>query len=396
MKIGKVIARQHDGNVFNCRLVVPHGSGQDGDIPGIAHFVEHMAFKGTPSIPLSEFNLLSEKIGIFNAYTGFDKTVFHCTSLLEDSKQALSLLLEMVGKASFPSEEVEKEKGVICEEISSWRNDPRRWYWWNACEHMMGKGACHFQAGSEVDVRRTTREDLVAWRDKSLEGVGLVLCGDLESPHAPTFTAEKEEFSSLPDYPVESSPSDKYFSHQSTQAKVGFMSPGKSYIAECKASFATDVASSVLGGGTHSMLWSIREEMGLCYSVGCAHSSYVSWGLNAITTDLSPENVERAQDAIYQTVQDARVGMYTDEQFEIARKSVARQWAMGYQRSADVARIGDMLFSAPDADWSELMDADKTVADILALSRDDVQREINEAWKDSGNWVVMLPEDVSG
>ena len=92
---------------------------------GLAHFTEHLLFKGTETRSANTVNSYIEKLGgELNAYTAKEETVIHATVLKEDLRRAVDLLMDIAFRCTFPEKEIDKERGVILEEISTCKDSP--------------------------------------------------------------------------------------------------------------------------------------------------------------------------------------------------------------------------------------------------------------------------------
>jgi predicted Zn-dependent peptidase len=114
------------GLVAHCGLIINTGS-RDETVPehGIAHFIEHMLFKGTKK--RKAYHILSrlEDVGgELNAYTTKEETAIHASFLREDYERAIELISDITFNATFPGKEIEKEKDVVIEEINSYLDSP--------------------------------------------------------------------------------------------------------------------------------------------------------------------------------------------------------------------------------------------------------------------------------
>lgn len=394
--ITDVILKQHAGPIFNCRIVTQSGSCTDGDIPGIAHFAEHMAFKGTSKLSCKDFRKLSDRLGYFNAYTSFDKVVYHCTCLSENAAKATKLLLDMVLDATYPDEEIAKEKSVICEEIQTCRDSPNHWFWWQAYEKAWGKSVGHFQAGDEAAVRETTRDDLLAWKNQNLIDAPLVAIACGQGSLLVEVTAllrqaykDRKRLSRCkipnPQWSLEKST----INHGGEQVTVGWFSPGVSYRDELKSGFVTDVAAAVLGGGSSSRLFSrIREDLGLCYSVYAGHVSETNWGTSYVHGQLSKANVPKFIEEVNETIGKLLANGPSDEELGTAKASVALSWARGSQKCETVAGRGDMFFGLGD-DVTLAMDTEKVIKSIQSVSKDQAMAELQRAYGGERKLIVM-------
>lgn len=118
--------RQSGRSVAYCSLTVGAGTRDEAPYPaGIAHFVEHTLFRGTRRKSASVISGYLDKLGgELNAYTTKEEIVLHATVLKEDIKRAAGLLFELATEPTFPDREVETERGVVLDEIISYKDNP--------------------------------------------------------------------------------------------------------------------------------------------------------------------------------------------------------------------------------------------------------------------------------
>jgi len=122
----RIALKKTDSPVVYCALTA--GAGTRNEVPqynGLAHFTEHMLFKGTSKRgPVSINNCLENVGGELNAYTTKEETVIYATVLKEDMEKAISLLMELAFDSVFPKEQIKKEREVVYDEIISYKDSP--------------------------------------------------------------------------------------------------------------------------------------------------------------------------------------------------------------------------------------------------------------------------------
>ena len=118
--------RQSGRSVAYCALTIGAGTRDEAPYPaGIAHFVEHTLFRGTRRKSASVISGYLDKLGgELNAYTTKEEIVLHATVLKEDIQRAAGLLFELATEPTFPDREVETERGVVLDEIISYKDNP--------------------------------------------------------------------------------------------------------------------------------------------------------------------------------------------------------------------------------------------------------------------------------
>ncbi|KYH30242.1 MULTISPECIES: M16 family metallopeptidase [Clostridium] len=129
---------------------------------GIAHFVEHMMFKGTKNRDNEELNEeLEQRAGEYNAYTDYDCTVYSITALNDEVEESLKLLSDMLINSTFPEEEIEKERGVILAEIRTGKDDIEDYSYRKTMENAFKNSSIKIDTiGKESTVKSFTRERL--------------------------------------------------------------------------------------------------------------------------------------------------------------------------------------------------------------------------------------------
>lgn len=125
-EILRISLKRTSSHVAYCALSAKCGTrDEDPAYNGLAHFTEHMFFKGTAARKASSINNTLERVGgELNAYTTKEETVLHATLLKEDLPKAIDLLMEIAFTSTFPQKELEKERDVILEEITSYKDIP--------------------------------------------------------------------------------------------------------------------------------------------------------------------------------------------------------------------------------------------------------------------------------
>jgi predicted Zn-dependent peptidase len=156
--------RRSGSAVAYCALSIKCGTRDEmGYHSGIAHFVEHTLFKGTSRRSAAVINGYLDRLGgELNAFTTKEEIVFHATVLKEDLPKAAGLLFELATCATFPEHEINTEKGVVIDEIHSYKDTPSEDIY-DRFEEMLFKG--HPLSGpilgTTASVKKITREELL-------------------------------------------------------------------------------------------------------------------------------------------------------------------------------------------------------------------------------------------
>src|SRR3981189_2725970 len=152
---------------------------------GMAHFLEHLVFKGGEAYPsYKDVNETAERLGaVLNAYTSHDLVAFHVTVRAGSAPQAIALLTDFVGRPRLDAEELDRERGVVIQEINRAYDQPSV-----VAEYLIDKAAFgdhplgRTVLGREENLRSFTREGIVAFRDRRWSGKrgGAFLVGNIE------------------------------------------------------------------------------------------------------------------------------------------------------------------------------------------------------------------------
>src|ERR1700683_112481 len=168
---------------------------------GMAHFLEHLVFKGGESYPTyKDVNETAERLGgVLNAYTSHDLVAFHITVRAESAAAAIDLLTDFVGRPRLDAEELDRERGVVIQEINRAYDQPS-----TVAEYLVDRAAFgdhplgRTVLGPEENLRGFTREGILAVRERRWAGArgGAFLVGNLE--HLPDEPELQERFARFP------------------------------------------------------------------------------------------------------------------------------------------------------------------------------------------------------
>lgn len=122
----RIIHLQHESEVVYCGYAIKGGARNEAMVEeGLAHFCEHLTFKGTAHLsPLQVINSLEKLGGELNAYTAKEETVYYAAILRQFFTKAVDVLTDIVFRSTYPQAEIEKEMEVVCDEIDSYRDNP--------------------------------------------------------------------------------------------------------------------------------------------------------------------------------------------------------------------------------------------------------------------------------
>lgn len=338
-----ILDRMHEVDSVAMAIVVKVGSRFEmAPQNGISHFLEHMAFKGTSTKTAKQIAEIFDDIGgSFNAYTSREHTVYHGKVLKEDSSVLISLLAEIVSDMKLDQQEIEREKGVIIQEIAMYEDAPDDLIQERTME------ACYPQQnfgrsilGTPDLVNSFAREDFQKYVSQHYfaENMMVIVSGNLDFDE---FSTQMEKnFSHFPSKGEQKIIQEKAIFHPGVfrqekdldQLHCIISFPGFSYKDENYR--IADILSLILGGGMSSRLFQrIREELGLCYGIGFGSSNYLDTGVLSMQTSVSPDKINQTIDNV--AIEMKKLGDdVTEIELQRSKKQIRASLLMAMERNS--------------------------------------------------------------
>lgn len=310
---------------------------------GISHFIEHVMFKGTSSRSAFEISDHIDRIGAqINAFTSKELTCYYTKSTGEHLANSLEILSDIFFNSVFDKDELEKEKGVIIEEINMSEDTPEE-----LCLDILAKsyygesGLGQTILGPAKNIKKFTREDVKAYMDKyyTADNVVISIAGDVDIDSAEKFVEEhfaanftkKKSGAQVKSKPVPVK--NLYKVKRIEQTHIGFAMKG--FKMDDEISDAFSIANTVLGGGMSSRLFQrIREELGLAYSVYSYASQYKTDGVLEIYAGVNTANRDLAVEAIVEEVKRFKKEGITEQEFLRGKEQIKSAFIMGRESTA--------------------------------------------------------------
>jgi predicted Zn-dependent peptidase len=353
---------------------------------GIAHFAEHMFFKGTERRPTArDIGMAIDGIGgEFNAFTGKEYTGYYVRCASEHQGIALDVLTDMLRHSKFEPEEIDREKGVIVEEMNMYFDTPRD-YIGGVYDHLLyGDQPLGWDIiGRKETVRAATRDTFLdylgRWYKPSRMVVGIAgrldddtraeverLLGDLEA-------AETPPQPTLAPIPNGGGPHIKLHTKQSDQAHLVLGVPSRPLADPDR--YVLQVLATVLGGGMSSRLFTeVRERRGLAYYVYAVNSSYTDAGSFHAQAGVDIHRIDEAVTTIVDQLK--RV---VDEEVPADELEKAKNFAKGRFVLQLENPHGLILFGLRrEVLEGAAVEPDEVLAAIDAVTAADVQRAARE------------------
>lgn len=273
---------------------------------GIAHFLEHMMFKGTQTrTPLKIAQSLESLGGSLNAFTSKELTCYYATALDTHLRKTIEILSDMICNSVFPVKEIEREKDVILEEINAVKDTPEEYIFDIFHEKLFPDSALGRPIlGTEEQIREFDREMLINFRNRfySPENIVISVTGNIR--HSDVIGLVEKYFVFEQKYQpaiheqVSVALSENFDIHQPiTQAHVCL--GGKSIAFDSDQRFALLLLNTYLGGGMSSQLFQkLREKKGLAYSVYSFIDFYSDLGIFGVYIGTDQKKLSRVQELL--------------------------------------------------------------------------------------------------
>ena len=337
--------KKSGSSVAYCALSIKCGTRDElGYHSGLAHFVEHTLFKGTERRSASVINGYLDRLGgELNAFTTKEEIVFHATVLKEDLHKAASLLFELATSPTFPQHEIETEKGVVIDEIHSYKDSPSEDIF-DKFEEMVfaGHPLSGNILGTVASVKKINRDELLKFVKEKFrpEKMAFSIVADIDEKKLEKEAQKlcKQYFAECPAAEPHSEPQkvehtyvpfDKTLSKRNHQANCIIGGPAPSLYQE-RERLATVLLCNILGGPANNAILNsvLREKNGWVYGVECSYTQFADAGLVAVSLGCDKSNLDKCVEAIYKELRKLQATPLSDRKLKAAKKQLLGQIAI--------------------------------------------------------------------
>ncbi len=333
----------------NIGIWVPAGSvGEPAGKEGLAHFLEHLFFKGTKTRTTRDIMQAIEcKGGQINAFTTQEYTCFYIKALTEHLPLAIEILADILKNSTF--NEIEKERNVILEEISLLEDTPEdiiidlfhQFVWQN---HPLSRPIL----GTTQSIKKITRIDITSFYKKiyTAQNIIITVVGNFD---------EKEIlkefhywFQDFPEKPITEGKRHKPIFHTGTKHHskdisqihfcLGFPAPS----AKDRERFICELASNILGGGSTSKLfYRVREQEGLAYNIFSFYDLFRDTGTFGICAGVAPENFAEVVNIVLDEINKLRTTPISSNELNLYRQELKGELLLAHEQpETHMTRIG--------------------------------------------------------
>jgi len=368
---------------------------------GLAHFLEHMFFKGTTSRPKA-MNITKELDALgsqHNAYTGKDRTGYYTKVPSNKILDAMDVLGDLFNNSLFKSAEIKKESGTIVQEINMYEDMPSRLVYdlfenlLYGTDHPLGRDII----GTKENVTSFKRDDFIKYLQRCYTAKNTVVCIAGNFPQGKTLSKIRKDFGTMregskPEYEIylkeqnKSALSIKNKKTDQTHFIMGVHTGGFNH----KDRYVLSVLANILGGGMSSRLWEeVRQKRGLAYSIQAFTDFYPETGFFAVKAGVEHENlIKTLQIALKEMKKIADNGV-TKEEFIRARSGFEGRLAFSLETSDTIASN----FAEQEAVRGEIIVPTESLNRIHNVTRKDIQRVAGDIFVNNNlNCAIIGPQ----
>lgn len=347
---------------------------------GVAHFLEHLFFKGTKTHEPGEFDkILETKGAITNAATSKDFTHYYITIPSKDFDLAMDLHGDMILHPLIPRKEMEKERKVVLEEISKDLNSPTKIMQDNLNSMLYTTHPYKRKVIGRSDVIETiTRDQVLSFYNKNYSPSNMVtvIIGDVDANHAiektkEAFNAEyKKQTKTI--YTKEAPLTKQQKKVEYLDTESGYMVIGfRGTPIDDKDSYALDVLATILGDGRSSVLNQVlKEKKRIAFSVDAGNSTFRDDGIFYISANYEPTKCKIVQDTIFNEIEKIQKNGVTDDQLKLSKNIIERSTYYSRESITNIAtEIGYTMALTNDIKFY-----DTYLDNIKNVSKEDVKK----------------------
>jgi len=369
-------------------VLVLVGTGSDyepKEINGISHFLEHMCFKGTIKRPNSK--IISHELDSlgcqYNAFTSNEYTGYYAKSDAKNFKKIFEIISDIYLNSTFPETEIEKEKGVIIEEMHMHEDRPQS-YIHDLFDEVLYKNqpAGRKTLGTEENVKKMKKDDFENYKNLHYvsEKTVVIVAGNISNDEVYKEVnkhfkdikvakgGKKEKTKDIQNKPEIIT---KYKDTDQTHFVLGF----RSFSIFDKRSVKASILEAVLGAGMSSRLFiKIREELGLAYYVRSSNNVSLDHGVFKISAGVNNKKLEEALLEIMKECKRMKEEKVDDKELEKVKSYLIGNMKMSFESTDDIAPF----YGGQELLKKEIKTLEEKIKEIKAITSSDIQKVAKE------------------
>jgi predicted Zn-dependent peptidase len=377
-------ARMPQAQSVSCFVMLAAGSRYEtAESNGIAHFAEHMFFKGTERRPTArDISTEIDSIGgEFNAFTGKEITGYYVRCAGESRDIALDVLVDMLRHSRFDPEEIEREKGVITEEMNMYFDTPRDYISGVYDDLTFGDHPLGWDIlGRKETVHAATRETFLSYLDRWYTAKRMVVgvagaVGDGLDEKLLELLGDLPEGGGGTPEPAGPAPNGRVKLHTKASDQAHLCLGFRTHEIDHPDRYVVDVLRVVLGGGMSSRLFTeVRERRGLAYYILAMIQGYADTGSVYAQAGVDVKRVDEAVTTIVGELKKMAEEPVPAGELEKARAYSKGRFVLSLETPQGINRFGLLREVLENTH----PDPDEVLAGLEAVTAEDVQRVAQE------------------
>ncbi len=358
---------------------------------GISHFLEHMCFKGTTKRPgSSDISTELDAIGAsYNAFTSSEYTGYYAKAQYEQVDKVLDIVSDMYLNPTLPQIEIDKEKGVIIEEINMYEDLPQR-----KVQDVFGallygdQPAGRTVLGPKENIKRFSREDFVKYRDAHYvaEATTVIVAGNFSE--AKVLSSIKKIFKEAPTREKagkekikeeQTKPEISLFKKDTDQAHLvlGF----RTFDLYDKRNRIMQVLLGVLDAGMSSRLFKkLRDEMGVCYYVSAYHDTLTDHGVLQVNAGVDMKRIREVVVVILDELRKLKLELVGPEELNRTKNNLIGSMFLGLETSNSLANF----YGFQEIVRDEIKTPEMIKAEIESVTAEEIKELANQIFVNEG------------
>jgi len=381
-----------DNPTVTVLMLVEAGSKYENkDNNGISHFLEHMCFKGTTKRPSNnDISLELDNIGShYNAFTSQEMTGYYAKAQYIHIDKLLDIVSDMYLNPLLPEIEIEKEKGVIIEEINMREDIPQYKVQNLITELVYGDQPAGWDiAGPKENIKKITREDFVNYRNKFyIAGAStLVISGNFEE--VKILEEVKKIFSVMPKKEKgikdevresQSKPEIALFKKETDQTHM--VLGVRTFSLYDKRDRVMDILVGVLDAGMSSRLFKkLRDEMGVCYYVSAGQDASTDTGFFSVSAGVDSSRVKEVISVILEELNRLKTELVPPEELQKVKQNIAGTMYLGLESSDSLAKF----YGGQEIINNKIRTPEEKKAELDTVTAEEVRTLAREIFIDKG------------
>lgn len=356
---------------------------------GITHFIEHSVFKGTKRRSAKAISISLEQYGGYhNAFTTKEMTCYYAKALPEQMELAFEVLSDFITSPTFPEKEIEKEKNVVIEEITTYQDNPIDFLSEEFDKYIFQKHPLGFPiSGTTENVKKFTRKDLFDFMENFYipKNIMVVAIGNLEhekvvnlsekylgklKPKNNNYKRKRPELNSI----------SKQFKLEKDINQIHICLGRKTFGIENKDRLYLAALNTYLGDGASSKLFlNIREKYGIAYNLFSFLNGYYDSSVFGVFTTTAPKNYQKAIDLIWLEIEKFKKQPLKPTTLKKFKQQLKGSIVLNYESIASISTHlaqSEFYFNEARPIDDILSDIDKlTEENLFKIANDLLQRE---------------------